>query len=75
MIMHNVVQLKWKFLEVPLPPVGQGWGEQVEERVCVGVCCVCARARALSLDLTKALMDLGVSGESDLHTCIWRVDC
>ena len=21
--------LKWKFLEVPLPPVGEGWGEQV----------------------------------------------
>ena len=21
--------MKWKFVEVPLPPVGEGWGEQV----------------------------------------------
>ena len=21
--------LKWRFLELPLPPVGEGWGEQV----------------------------------------------
>ena len=21
--------LKWRFLQLPLPPVGEGWGEQV----------------------------------------------